>query len=78
MLDAENRACKMRGMNTPRSILAYTGPDEEIAAALGVTVDRVQRAKRDPLLPAAWLDTLERRAGQPLPREAFSFKRAKA
>jgi len=64
-------------MNTPREILEYVG-QERAAAALGVTLYRVDRAARSPSLPASWLDTLEKLAGQPLPRNVFAFKRAGA
>jgi hypothetical protein len=63
-------------MKTPRDILQHVGLDRA-AAALGVTLERVERAQRADLLPAAWLDTLERLAGHDLPRSAFRFKRAK-
>jgi hypothetical protein len=62
-------------MNTPREILDYIGRDR-CASALGVSLARVERATRDGHLPAAWLDTLERIAGRPLPRAAFAFKRS--
>lgn len=65
----------MNTLTTPRDILNYVGK-EAAAAALGVTLDRVDRAQRDALLPAAWLDTLERLARRPLDRGAFAFKRA--
>ena len=63
-------------MKTPREILEYCGDDAAIASALGVSVDRVDRARRGATLPAAWLDALEMMARRPLPRDAFSFKRA--
>jgi hypothetical protein len=65
------------GMKTPRDILEYVGL-AEAAKALGVTPHRVDRAQRGDTLPASWLDTLERLAKRPLPREAFSFKRGDA
>jgi len=65
----------LQSMKTPQQILDFVGVDAA-ASALGVTVDRVQRARRDDKLPPAWLDTLERMAGQPLPRSLFAFKRA--
>ena len=61
------------GMKTPREILQYVGVDAA-AAALGVSVIRVDRAQRDEKLPASWLDTLERLARRPLDRDAFAFK----
>jgi hypothetical protein len=64
-------------MKTPRDILDYIGRDR-CALALGVSPARVERATRDPHLPAAWLDALEKAAGRPLPRDAFAFKRAGA
>jgi hypothetical protein len=75
-LDAKNSAAILSGMNTPRAILEYIGTDTAIAAALGVSPDRVDRARRGDKLPASWLDVLEQLARRPLPREAFSFKRA--
>ena len=62
-------------MNTPREILNFVGL-EEAQRALGVSFGSVERAQRQEKLPAAWLDTLERLAGRPLPREVFNFKRA--
>jgi hypothetical protein len=64
-------------MKTPRQILDYIGRDRCVLA-LGVSPARVERATRDDKLPAAWLDALEQAAGQPLPRDAFAFKRAAA
>jgi hypothetical protein len=63
------------GMKTPREILDYCGDDQAIAATLGVSPDRVDRARRDDKLPASWLDALEGLAKRPLDRDAFSFKR---
>lgn len=60
-------------MKTTSQILDFVGV-EAASSALGVTLDRVQRARRDSKLPAAWLDTLERLAGEPLPRNLFAFK----
>ena len=67
----------MKGMNTPREIIAFVGK-EAAANALGVSLERMDRATRDKLLPAAWLDTLELLAKRPLSREAFNFKRGAA
>lgn len=61
------------GMETPRQILDTVGR-EAAAQALGVGAHRIDRATRDPKLPASWFDTLERLAGEPLPREVFAFK----
>ena len=63
-------------MKSTRDILQFVGLPEA-AAALGVTLDRIERAQRDDALPAAWLDTLEGLARRPLPRDLFAFKRAK-
>jgi len=62
-------------MKTPREILQFVGL-REASEALGVTMDRVDRAQRGEKLPAAWLDTLEMLARRPLERGAFAFKRA--
>ena len=68
-------AATVYGMKTPREILDYCGTDQTIAETLGVSVDRVDRARRDDKLPASWLDALENLAKRPLDRDAFSFKR---
>jgi len=62
-------------MENTRDILQFVGL-QEAASALGVTLDRVERAQRGDVLPASWLDTLEGLARRPLPRELFAFKRA--
>ena len=62
-------------LDTPKQILEYVGR-EKAAEALGVTMDRVERATRDPKLPSSWLNALEQLARQPLPRKAFAFKGA--
>lgn len=76
MLDWKKIADMLVPMKTPREILEYCGTDADLAAALGVSPDRVDRARRGQALPASWLDALEQIARRPLPREAFSFKRA--
>jgi hypothetical protein len=60
-------------MKTPREIIKYVGADAA-AARLGVSLDRIDRATRDRLLPASWLDGLEQLARRPLDRAAFNFK----
>lgn len=60
-------------MKTPHEILTFVDP-ERARIALGVGPSRMRKAMRDDRLPASWLDTLERLAGRPLPREAFYFK----
>lgn len=73
-VDREKIAANVWAMKTPREILDYIGSNEQIAAALGVTVDRVDRARRDGKLPASWLDALEKMARRPLDRDCFNFK----
>lgn len=65
-------------MKTPREILEFCGDDATIAAALGVSADRIDRARRSDKLPASWLDGLEALARRPLDRAAFTFKRGDA
>jgi hypothetical protein len=67
-------------MKTPKQILDYISREiglDGIASALGVSVASVDRAARDSLLPASWLDVLERLARQPLDRAAFNFRGVK-
>jgi hypothetical protein len=59
---------------TPREILNTLGR-ERVAAALGVTVLRVDRATNERRLPASWYDVLCELAGYDLPRTIFTFKR---
>ena len=63
-------------MKTASEIIDYVGGDGAVAAAIGVGTDAVRKARKAERLPAAWLDTLEGLARRPLPREAFSFRRA--
>lgn len=69
--------CNMVGMNTPREILDGLG-SEAIAARLGVDHRRVKNAAYEARLPAAWYATLCEMAGNDLPRDVFTFKRAES
>ena len=60
-------------MKTASDIVAALGEDA-VAAAFGITVKQVRKRVREGLLPTLWFAALERMAGQPLPRQAFSFK----
>jgi hypothetical protein len=60
-------------MKTASEIIDFIGR-ERLAAALGVTTDAVDRARRNNQLPSLWYHACEEMAGRPLPREAFSFK----
>jgi hypothetical protein len=63
-------------MDSTRQILDILGR-HDVAAALGVTYFRVERATRAKQLPASWFDALEKMAGQSLPRHLFAFKYGK-
>ena len=52
--------------------LLYVGIS--VNAALSVKDDAVRKALKSGVLPASWYNTLEKLAGRPLPRRAFSFK----
>jgi hypothetical protein len=63
-------------MKTASEIIDYVGGDSAVADAIGVGQDAVRKARKSGTLPSAWLDALEGLARRPLPREAFSFRRA--
>ena len=60
-------------MKTASDIIDFVGPDRAMAA-LGVQRDAIRKARASGELPASWYDAMEKLAGRPLPREAFSFK----
>jgi len=74
-VDFFSRHCS--GMKTALEIVDYIG-SAQLMAALGVKADAVRKAVSAGRLPASWYHTCEELAGRPLPREAFSFKRAGA
>jgi hypothetical protein len=64
-------------MKTSREIIDALGI-ENIAAAVGVDIRRVKRARYEPKIAAVWYDALCIMAGEDLPRDLFTFKRAAA
>lgn len=63
-------------MENATDIVNTLGGREAVAACIGVSPHAVRMAERNGSLPAAWFDALEKLAGRPLPRSAFSFKGA--
>ncbi len=63
-------------MKTASDIIAFLGGREAVAAIVNVKANAVRMAETSSKLPAHWYDALERKAGRPLPREAFTFKAA--
>lgn len=55
-------------------IIAFLGGRELVGQIVGVKPNAVRMAETSGKLPAPWYDALERKAGRPLPREAFTFK----
>jgi len=62
-------------METASDIIAAVGRDR-IKAEFNLQDRVLQHYAAKGTLPASWFDTLERLAGQPLPRRLFSFKGA--
>lgn len=60
-------------MKTASDIIQFIGRDA-IVEAFGLSVRRVNEMAHEGEIPAALYDGLERLAGRPLPRDAFSFK----
>ena len=61
-------------MKTPSHIIDLCGGDEAVMAAVGTGRKRILQARTGDKLPALWFDAMEKLAGQPLPRDVFTFK----
>jgi len=62
-------------MEKASDIIDFVGKDAA-AVALGISQDAIRVRLAQGKLPASWYHALERLAGRPLPRSAFSFKGA--
>jgi len=60
-------------MENTAEIIEYIGK-AALADRVGVTVDRINLAIRQNIMPASWYDSCEKMAGRPLPRTLFTFK----